>query len=863
MLDTDNNINNNNSISEHHSPPPQKQFDPNYTPIITFKDLIHFKDDIIKSLNEFQSTLKKYFVSQFSDFNNKLTSLSNEQNIHKEQLSSLFSYKIDTTKLDKIESLSSFLTTAREQLITHEIKLATCERDISNVCYKYDKIFIDNLTIPGTIGQCCKYRNLREYLVNNTDQISNLNNNITKAAIDFKAYKKKVDTIIKQLSVQIESNKTFCVDHMNATVATKDIQIERNKEEMLFMIEGLKIENNKQTKMLLEQSQQLKNEFDMFNQNKTEILNELNNMINKTKDINSILTYDYGVIKKEIKETKKAIVDIANLFNNNNNNGNNNKSKDKIKNDIIANFNSTIAYLIKQMANEQSKHLIDNNNSQDKIESYIKKYINGQVSLGAIMQPKRRRTENNVFQCGLTPSNINVQLKSTNTEDNEEQHYPIRRTVSMHRKTYSATSNLFKNLYKQNPFSPKEYLNNNIIEEDELLMNTPINESEQDNTNNNNHNSKHREIFEYANTKCVEKATNISHEITPQLNNDIESIATTDMFTSYSKIERNPLQNKLINNINKEEIKTIKSVDSDKSDMKIKSKFHNKNNTNTHNKFDTNLKTIPKRFASASPLSKHFTKSKNKSTSLIDKQISNWKEETTTTILSKLHKTKSFLTPKTNIQNPFSTSKSNKNAYISRNMYLSNDDLNNIEDIPLIPKSQCTFRLDSSRSPLENRVIEFEFFTKKKFDELVSEIKKYLPIHFNSHLKNYDIVNKNLERKINKQHFLSETNILSSSANFFPQMDVLNKTYKQQQQSRKIVNAFVSPTASANTTKVKYNNYKIFKKAKNLSQNDINSNINNNSTRVSVITDKVKKQRRPKVFVSCVLTNSPKKTVNS
>jgi hypothetical protein len=144
---------------------------------------------------------------------------------------------------------------------------------------------------------------------------------------------------------------------------------------------------------------------------------------------------------------------------------------------------------------------------------------------------------------------------------------------------------------------------------------------------------------------------------------------------------------------------------------------------------------------------------------------------------------------------------------------------------------------------------------------LVSEIKKYLPIHFNSHLKNYDIINKDLERKINKQHFLSETNILSSSANVFPQMDVLNKNYKQQQQSRKIVNAIVSPTASANTTKVKYNNYKIFKKAKNLSQNDIINN-NNNSSRVSAINDKVKKQPRPKVFVSCILTNSPKKTSN-
>ena len=35
----------------------------------------------------------------------------------------------------------------------------------------------------------------------------------------------------------------------------------------------------------------------------------------------------------------------------------------------------------------------------------------------------------------------------------------------------------------------------------------------------------------------------------------------------------------------------------------------------------------------------------------------------------------------------------------------------------------------------ENKLLELEYFTKKKFDELVREIKNFIPIHFNSYVR--------------------------------------------------------------------------------------------------------------------------------
>ena len=75
-------------------------------------------------------------------------------------------------------------------------------------------------------------------------------------------------------------------------------------------------------------------------------------------------------------------------------------------------------------------------------------------------------------------------------------------------------------------------------------------------------------------------------------------------------------------------------------------------------------------------------------------------------------------------------------------LYINKNEINNVnyvkdEDIidkPLLT-NHAVFKVDYTRGSLENKILELEYFTKKKFDELVREIKNFIPIHFNAYVK--------------------------------------------------------------------------------------------------------------------------------
>jgi hypothetical protein len=72
-----------------------------------------------------------------------------------------------------------------------------------------------------------------------------------------------------------------------------------------------------------------------------------------------------------------------------------------------------------------------------------------------------------------------------------------------------------------------------------------------------------------------------------------------------------------------------------------------------------------------------------------------------------------------------------------------------IIDEPLIT-NQENFNLIKEKGGIDKKILELEFFTKKKFDELVKEIKNFIPIHFNSHLKDYTLFENSNRYKIRK-----------------------------------------------------------------------------------------------------------------
>ena len=89
---------------------------------------------------------------------------------------------------------------------------------------------------------------------------------------------------------------------------------------------------------------------------------------------------------------------------------------------------------------------------------------------------------------------------------------------------------------------------------------------------------------------------------------------------------------------------------------------------------------------------------------------------------------------------PFTLKKNVQNSHERLISTLESVPDSEIIDIPLIPFNKNVLEIDSNKSGIEKKLIELEFFTKKKFDELVNEIKNFIPIHFNSYIKDYVII---------------------------------------------------------------------------------------------------------------------------
>ena len=78
----------------------------------------------------------------------------------------------------------------------------------------------------------------------------------------------------------------------------------------------------------------------------------------------------------------------------------------------------------------------------------------------------------------------------------------------------------------------------------------------------------------------------------------------------------------------------------------------------------------------------------------------------------------------------------NEDIFIDKNLI---QQLNYCKDEDIIDKplliNQTNFKLDNTKGSLENKLLELEYFTKRKLDELVREIKNFIPIHFNAYIK--------------------------------------------------------------------------------------------------------------------------------
>ena len=384
-------------------------------------DINVFKDETLKTLRGIEKQLLEKIKlksieteTKIADFDLKLSKF---QEINKRMYESVVEQQV---YLEKIRNLNDFKSKTETKLISYDIKISHFLSDLLSIKSRYDKLFLENLTVPGIIGNSCKYHSISEYIsdtVNMTNQLKGERDLIKKQVTELsekneffeKTFKVSIDNSISECKlytdVKINEIKNYFlqkIDEFNNILTNAKNQIEENvlkneeistsikneikstKNEVTILIE----EKNKETEKIKNeikksQSNEIKKEISEIKRNFTEL------KLNMEKQIVNV--YKLGKNKNIINSYNSSSISNNNIFLKKNNLLNEGKSRDNIgenehikitTNDKTDIHNKKKEIFAKQFNNNNNKndniisHLVNKNKNENTTENLIKEISN-------------------------------------------------------------------------------------------------------------------------------------------------------------------------------------------------------------------------------------------------------------------------------------------------------------------------------------------------------------------------------------------------------------------------------------------------------------------------------------------------------
>ncbi len=274
-------------------------------PQIKLDEFALFRNDIISHINEINNKLDtklKEQTTQNLNFYESLKEQMNKINEKNNYLSeSILNIKIEKEKIDEFDS---FKKKIEQQLITHDIHLNEVIKDLSNAKFKYDKIFLENLTVPGYVGRSAKYKTISECLNSLINETSMNNSERIQIKNELKELKKKQDNIIKDVLSIVNNAIKRCNEYSDSRDNLLKEKIENEIKLANEKLMDLRIDNVKSAVNLEKKTNEFMNEWDKIIHIKEEIESKVENNINIFKNDAEIAVKRYNDMKIEFNKIK-------------------------------------------------------------------------------------------------------------------------------------------------------------------------------------------------------------------------------------------------------------------------------------------------------------------------------------------------------------------------------------------------------------------------------------------------------------------------------------------------------------------------------------------------------------------------------
>ena len=282
------------------------------------EELNIFKDNVLSLLKE----RDKIFINKLSEFKTSLEKTNFEFNSQNKISNTKFSKIIETqalmtSRLDQLADYENFVNKTNEKLVSHEVRLTNIRSDFSLATQKYDKIYLDNLELPGYIGRCAKYKNCQVFFLDVIKDLAKLNIYREKNIIDLKMYKDKLETIISSMNSILDNNNESQIKYINEMKEKILKDCKSMFESVSDSMKEIRVENSKYSVDLIKTSMDLSKKWDKLEKIKEELLEKFNYDVNKYQMLtdDTIKSFEefkneYGVIRRKFMELAEFIKDV-------------------------------------------------------------------------------------------------------------------------------------------------------------------------------------------------------------------------------------------------------------------------------------------------------------------------------------------------------------------------------------------------------------------------------------------------------------------------------------------------------------------------------------------------------------------------
>ena len=209
------------------------------------------------------------------------------------------------------------MTKTKEKLVSHDIRLTNIRNDFSLATQKYDKIYLDNLELPGYIGRCAKYKNCQSFFLDVIKDLAKLNIYREKNILDLKMYKDKLETIISSMNSILDNNNESQIKYINEMKEKILKDCKSMFEDVSDGMKDIRVENSKYAVDLISTSMNLSKKWEKLEKIKEELLEKFNYDVNKYQMLtdDTIKSFEefkneYGVIRRKFMELAEFIKDI-------------------------------------------------------------------------------------------------------------------------------------------------------------------------------------------------------------------------------------------------------------------------------------------------------------------------------------------------------------------------------------------------------------------------------------------------------------------------------------------------------------------------------------------------------------------------